>query len=123
VSAVTDARHRASPAPTICPAGHPVASRTATRCPTCGRLLRPRYERLCAQGHVVTSANGVCPYCGDRPAEDRTPHYLFLGAAIAFLLFVVLALAVDLPQQIIDWAVGARDWLGEFIDNLPALIG
>lgn len=85
-------------------------------------LLRPRYERLCAQGHVVTSANGVCPYCGDRPAEDRTPHYLFLGAAIAFLLFVVLALAVDLPQQIIDWVVGARDWLGQFIDNLPALI-
>ncbi len=113
---LTAAAHRSV---ATCPAGHPVEGSRTLRCPTCGRLLLHRYERICPNGHVVSSPSGVCPYCGEAPAPDRTPYYLALGAVIAFALLVVLGLAANVPERLIAWTVDTWHTALGMVTSIP----
>lgn len=102
-----------------CPAGHPLPSPHTLRCPTCGRLLPLRFARVCPNGHVVAGPLRVCPHCGETPASPRLFRMLALGAVGAFVLYVIVVLAADVPQRLIDGVLNAYQAALSLIKELP----
>ena len=110
---------RVAQRPITCPAGHPVTGSRTLHCPTCGRLLRWRYARVCPNGHVVAGPRDMCPYCGETPRAGRAHYLLALGAVGVFALFVIVVLVADVPQRLIDWALSTYQSAVELVTSLP----